>query len=154
MRSDPATGSVLRRDAAVDLVVSRGPRPVRVEDYTGKHAETATRALRRAHLVVRSSAANSDTIPAGDVISQTPRTGRLLPHRTVRLVVSKGPVLVEVPRVLGKSAGSAQETLQLAGFSVRTEHVQYYIGLGVVVNASPGGGDRAPRGSTVTIYLV
>jgi beta-lactam-binding protein with PASTA domain len=37
---------------------------------------------------------------------------------------------------------------------VRMERVEYYIALGVVVKQSPGSGDRAPRGSTVTIYVV
>ena len=37
---------------------------------------------------------NSDTVAKGDVISQTPTSGRLFKGDTVKLVVSKGPVLV------------------------------------------------------------
>jgi beta-lactam-binding protein with PASTA domain len=32
--------------------------------------------------------------------------------------------------------------------------VEYYIALGVVVRQTPGAGDRASRGSTITIYVV
>jgi beta-lactam-binding protein with PASTA domain len=56
--------------------------------------------------------------------------------------------------VIGTNADAAEATLAAAGFSVRTEKVEYYIALGVVVKQSPGSGDRAPRGSTVTIYVV
>jgi hypothetical protein len=37
---------------------------------------------------------------------------------------------------------------------VRTARVEYYIGVGIVVKQTPGADARAPRGSTVTIYLV
>jgi beta-lactam-binding protein with PASTA domain len=37
---------------------------------------------------------------------------------------------------------------------VRTSRLQYYLGLGLVVKQSPSSGERAPRGSTVTIYVV
>jgi eukaryotic-like serine/threonine-protein kinase len=152
--SDPKPGTSLKRDAAVDLVVSKGPHPVKVPDLTGKDAGEATKALRTLKLQVDTSQVNSDTVAKGDVVSQSPSTGRLFRGDTVRLVVSKGPVLVDVPRVIGSGADAAESTLEAAGFSVRMERVEYYIALGVVVKQSPGSGDRAPRGSTVTIYVV
>ncbi len=154
LRTDPRPGTSLRRGTPVDLVVSKGPRPVRVPDVAGQDADEAVRVLRRLRLTVARSSANSDTVPSGQVISQAPARGRLLPGRTVRLVVSKGPVLVDVPRVVGQSAGSAQAALEAAGFTVGITRVEYYIGLGVVVRQTPGGGDRAPRGGTVTLSVV
>jgi serine/threonine protein kinase/beta-lactam-binding protein with PASTA domain len=154
LASHPKRGTVLRRDAAVDLVVSRGPRPVKVPDLTGQDAAAATRALTRLHLRVERTEANSDTVAAGDVVSQSPSRGRLLPGDPITIVVSTGPVLVDVPRVVGHSASSAEATLQQAGFTVDTVKVEYYIALGVVVRQTPGAGDRAPRGSTITIYVV
>jgi serine/threonine-protein kinase len=154
LRTDPRPGASLRRDAAVDLLVSKGPRPVRVPEVTGQDADDASRALRRLELEVARSSTHSDTVASGDVISQWPAGGRLLPGRTVRLVVSRGPVLVDVPRVVGRGAAGAQGALEEAGFAVIVTRVEYYIGLGVVVRQSPGGGDRAPRGGTVTLSVV
>ncbi len=37
--TDPAPGTALRRNAAVDVVVSKGPRPIKIPDFTGKPAE-------------------------------------------------------------------------------------------------------------------
>jgi eukaryotic-like serine/threonine-protein kinase len=154
LRSDPRPGTVLRRGAAVDLVVSKGPAPVRVPHLTGKDADAGTSTLRRLGLKVASTERNSRTVAKGDVISQAPASGRLLRGDTVRLVVSKGPVLVEVPEVRRMSAEHATSALEKAGFRVSTDHVQYYLGLGIVVQETPGAGDLAPQGSTITISVI
>ncbi len=152
--SDPASGTTLRRDAVVDLTVSKGPKPIKVPDLTGRDAGAATAALRKLGLVAQTSRENSDSVPQGDVVSQTPGSGRLFRGDPVQLVVSKGPVMVVVPEVRRMSPEKATATLTALGFSVTTEKVEYYIGLGLVVKQTPGDGERAPRGSTVTIYVV
>ena len=154
VRSDPAASTLLRRSGLVDVVVSRGPRPVRVPDLTGKDADDATRLLERRGLEVRTEEQHSDTVEEGDVVTQTPETGTLFRDDVVDLVVSLGPVLVDVPGVVSRNAADATATLEAAGFAVRTERVDVYIGLGIVVRQSPGAGDRAPRGSTITLSLV
>ncbi len=151
---DPEPGTELKRGAAVDLVVSKGPRPIKIMDFTGKDADAATKALQRRDLEVDVSEENSDSVEKGVVISQTPRGGTLFKGDTVELVVSKGPVLVEVPKVQGMGTEQAVQTLEGAGFKVEQEHTQYVVGLEYVVRQSPGAGDKAPRGSTVTIFLV
>jgi serine/threonine-protein kinase len=69
-------------------------------------------------------------------------------------VVSKGPVLVEVPEVRRMTPDAAAAELRSAGFEVATVKVEYYIGIGLVVKQGPGGGEKAPKGSTITIYIV
>jgi beta-lactam-binding protein with PASTA domain len=152
--ADPGPGTSLRRGAAVDLVVSRGPRPVKVPDFTARDAERATRTLRKARFEVRVSRENSDSVPEGNVISQTPNSGTLFRGDTVRLLVSKGPVLVDVPDVRRMNVDDATNALREAGFQVRSERIELFVGLGLVVKQSPSGEDRAPRGSTVTIFIV
>ncbi|MFL6135585.1 MAG: Stk1 family PASTA domain-containing Ser/Thr kinase [Nocardioidaceae bacterium] len=152
--ADPKPGTSLRRGVAVDLVVSRGPRPVKVVDLIGKDADLATRTLRKAGLEAEVSRANSDSVPEGDVMSQTPNSGTLVKGDKVRLVVSKGPVLVDVPDVRRMSVDDATNALQEAGFQVRTDKIALFVGLGLVVKQSPSADDQAPRGSTVTISIV
>jgi serine/threonine-protein kinase len=154
LQSNPRPGTVLRPGAAVDLVVSKGPAPVRVPRVTGKDADASTSTLRRLGLKVQRTQRNSATVTKGDVISQAPASGRLLRGDTVRLVVSKGPVLVAVPEVRRMSAEHAASALEKAGFRVATDRVQYYLGLGIVVQESPGAGDLAPLGSTIVISVV
>jgi eukaryotic-like serine/threonine-protein kinase len=155
LSSDPKPTTELKRGAAVDLAVSKGPKPIDVPDVTGKDADAATRQLRKLGLQVdRDQEENSETVAKGDVISQDPRSGTLFKGDKVRLVVSKGPVLVPVPKVEGMGTEAAKQALAAAGFQVQTEKTQYYVGLEYVVNQSPGAGKKAPQGSTVTIYIV
>jgi eukaryotic-like serine/threonine-protein kinase len=88
------------------------------------------------------------------VVSQSSDSGNLFRGDRVELVVSKGPVMVEVPEVRRMTTGKATATLEALGFSVQTARVEYYIGLGLVVKQSPSSGGRAPQGSTITIYIV
>jgi eukaryotic-like serine/threonine-protein kinase len=154
LRSLPKPGTELKRDAAVDLVVSKGPRPIKVVDFTGKDAEKAEAALSKRNLEVLASRQHDDTVPEGDVLTQTPSGGTLYRGDTVRLLISDGPQMVQVPEVNGSGVGEATQRLEAAGFEVRTEHSQLYVGLEYVVGSDPGQGSMAPMGSVVTLSLV
>ncbi|MGA9746022.1 MAG: PASTA domain-containing protein, partial [Nocardioides sp.] len=154
LAADPQTGTELRRDAPVDLVVSRGPKPIEITDFTGKSAAKATSRLREQGLVVDSSEQNSDTVPEGKVISQSPDDGTLFRGDTVELTVSKGPVLVEIPDLTAQGVADATATLEDLGFVVEQQPGPGYLGLGFVQSADPGFGTMAPKGSTVILYLV
>ncbi|GGL22672.1 serine/threonine protein kinase [Phycicoccus endophyticus] len=149
----PAAGSKVKRDTKVALVVSKGRRPIEVPDYTGEDADEATAALGDLGLTVDASRQeNSDTVPEGAVISQSPRDGTLFKGDPVTLVVSKGPVMVEVPNVVGKQLGEARRILQDAGFQVAVEKALGGI-FGTVRFQDPASG-TAPHGSTVTVTIV
>ncbi len=154
LAADPKPGTSLRPDTAVDLVVSQGPRPIKVTDHTGKAADVAERALAKAGFDVDVAEEHDDTVAKGTVISQNPRTGTLFRGDKVDLVVSKGPVLVDVPKVTGMGIADAEQRLRDAGFAVDKQQTELYVGLEYVVKQTPGGGDRAPKGSTVTVFVV
>ncbi|HET6626883.1 MAG TPA: Stk1 family PASTA domain-containing Ser/Thr kinase [Nocardioidaceae bacterium] len=154
LRSLPDPGTELKPDAAVDLVVSKGPRPIKVPDFTGKDAEKAEAALDKRGLEVQTSSQHDDEIPEGDVIAQTPSGGTLYRGDTVRLLVSEGPEMVQVPDVKGAGVDDARNRLEAAGFEVRTKHSQFYVGLEYVVASDPKQGSMARKGSTITLSLV
>ncbi|GAA1152260.1 Stk1 family PASTA domain-containing Ser/Thr kinase [Nocardioides aquiterrae] len=154
--SSPKAGTTLRPDAAVDLVVSKGPKPVRLKDWVGKDADDALAWLRAKGLdgkVV--SEEYSDTVADGGVISMDPPSGTTL-HRgdAVQLVVSKGPELVDVPSVRGQGVDAATQTLEGLGFHVETRQAPGSLGLGFVFSQDPEAGARVPRGSTITLNLI
>jgi beta-lactam-binding protein with PASTA domain len=154
LRSDPGNGRELRRDTPVDLVVSRGPEPIEVPDLTGRAADRAEQRLTGLGLEVSTSSENSDSVPKGRVITQSPSTGTLYRGDAVSLTVSEGPVLVEVPNVRAVGVAQATERLEELGFEVVTAESSTYLGLGFVSSADPDFGTMAPRGSTITLYLV
>jgi serine/threonine-protein kinase len=154
--SRPKAGTTLRPDTAVDLVVSKGPKPVTLRDWVGKEADDALAWLEDRGLDGDvASEQYSDTVDDGDVISMDPPGGTTL-HRgdPVQLVVSKGPELVEVPSVRAQGVDAATATLEELGFHVETRKATGYLGLGYVFSQDPDGGDMAPKGSTITLTLI
>ncbi|HRA46135.1 MAG TPA: PASTA domain-containing protein, partial [Phycicoccus sp.] len=152
--SDPGATSPLPPNGAVNLVVSKGRQPVEFADWTGKSADEASKALADAGLKVDASEhQNSESVPKGSVISQTPPSGELFKGDGIKLVVSDGPPLVEVPDVFGKQVGNATDILEKAGFKVKVEAVLGGV-FGTVRSQDPAAGTSVPKGSTITIRVV
>ena len=148
-------GSKAKPGTAVDLDISIGPKPITIKSYTGKSANKAEKALKKAGFRVNTTTKNSDSVDKGDVISQSPNSGTGAAGDTITLVESKGPVLATVPNVKGQGVKDAKAALVKAGFKVSTQQAkENYLGLGFVASASPGFGTKAPVGSTITLYLV
>jgi len=152
--TSPAPGASVKRGTPVSLVTSKGRQPIRIQDWTGKPADQATRALTGARLKVDATKQDfSDTVPRGSVISQTPAAGTLFQGDSVTLVVSKGPELVPVPQVIGKQEGEATSILKGLGFQVKIERA-FGGFFGTVRLQSVPPGATAPRGSTITLTVV
>ena len=146
----PPEGTPLKRNAAVGLVISKGVQPVDVPDVTGKSLDDAKGALTDAGLRGKvASQKYDDQVADGDVISQTPPSGQAPKNSVVGLVVSKGPPLVAVPDVVGRSIGDAIAALHAAGFKTSA----FGPGFGTVRGQVPRGG-TAPKGSTVRIVYL
>lgn len=155
IRSTPKAGTTLKPGATVDLVISKGRRPIPVKDWTGESWSRAQAWLERRGLTGEVGAEEfSDTVARGDVISQTPTSGELFRGDTVTFVISQGPELVEVPQVRAFGVEAAREELEKLGFEVVEEEAPSYIGVGFVFSTDPPAGTMAPKGSTITLYLI
>jgi len=150
--SKPAAGTKLKRDQVVVLVVSDGPQPVAVPNVVGAPVDQAKAAVIDAGLEPQVREKFDETVPAGTVISQSPEGNTTAGKGSVlKLVVSKGPPLVDVPDVKGKNVAEAQALITAAGLVPSVQQLPG--GPGTVLNQNPGGGDRQPKGSTVTLYV-
>lgn len=152
--TDPAPATPLRRNTAVDVILSRGPRPIKIPDYTGKPAAQAESALKKLGFKVDTTEVNSDTVPVGRIVTQSPDSGTGQKGDMISLVVSKGPVMVTVPNVVRMGLAAAKQTLEDAGFRVSVREASLYIGVQYVVATDPAGGSKAPKGSTVVVSVV
>jgi serine/threonine-protein kinase len=153
--SSPAAGVLLRRQAAVGLTVSDGPRPIPVVSYVKSGAARAKAALKKAGFTVRVTTKHSKTVAVGKVISQRPDSGT--GHRGDRVVLAKslGPVMVPVPNVTKMGVRAAEKLLRSGGFRVTTRPVSVnYLGLGVAAYTTPRARHKAPEGSRITLYVV
>jgi len=155
IRSTPPAKTELPRDTAVALLVSRGPKPIHIKDYTGENADQVRDRLVELGLDVKIEHDYSEDIKAGRVMGQNPGAGSTLyKGDSITLTVSQGPPLVEVPNTVSHGVDAAKAELEAAGFKVSVQHAPTYIGLGYVLTQDPPGGTMLQKGETVTIYLV
>jgi serine/threonine protein kinase/beta-lactam-binding protein with PASTA domain len=150
----PRAGTELKPDAPVTVAVSKGPRPIKIPDLTGRNADRAESRLSGLGFEVDRTEENSDTVDKGKVISQDPDQGKGHKDDTITLVVSKGPVMVEVPSLKAMTVTDATQTLSGLGLDIEVRHSDLYIGLDRVAQQDPGSGDVVPKGSTVIVYVV
>lgn len=155
LKASKAPGVSLKRNAAVDLTVSAGPKPIKVKNYTGKSADDAVAALRKVGFLVTETTAISEDVAKDLVVSQDPASGSRVRGETITVVRSLGPPLVTVPNVQSMGVRAAQQVMSDAGFKTRVKAVAVnYIGVGYVVYSRPGSRAEAPKGSTITLYVV
>ncbi|MFE7617909.1 PASTA domain-containing protein, partial [Streptomyces sp. NPDC057496] len=151
IRTDPGANTGRHPDSAVALVVSKGS-PVDVPDVTGLSVEDATAALEEEGLKaeVLPDRVNSPEV-AGDIARQSPGQGsEAAEGDTIKLTVSKGPRMIDVPDVTGKDVDEATAELEDAGFEVKVDR-PFLSFSDTIASQSVDGGDQAPEGSTITI---
>ncbi len=152
--SEPPAGTSVKPATAVAVVVSLGPEPVEMPNLVGTDGAAAVATLEDLGLKVDRSNKTSESVAKDLVISTDPGAGTTtFRGEKVEVVVSKGPPLVAVPNVVGKSESSARSELEQAGFQVSVNKPLGFVVFGVN-SQNPRGGTKAPKGSTVTITVV
>ena len=133
------------------------PKSVGVPDLTGKTVAEATVVLQSEGLGLgQQTLTNSDTIPLGKIVSQSPAPGTSVDNGAlVALVVSKGPTLLAVPNVIGMADSDAIKLLQDTGFNpvAGPSRFDKTVAVGKVVEQNPAPDVQAAKGSQVT-YIV
>ncbi|MFC5041319.1 Stk1 family PASTA domain-containing Ser/Thr kinase [Ornithinimicrobium kibberense] len=155
LASDPDVGTQQPPGTAVAVVVSDGPAPVDVPDVTGRTEQEARDALTGAGLLVEVSPDRvfDDEVPEGAVVSQSPGPAQVERGTTVRLVLSQGPELVEVPDVVGRQFSTAEEELTGLGLTVVREDVRGGF-FGTVREQSVEPGTEVAPGTEVVLAVV
>jgi eukaryotic-like serine/threonine-protein kinase len=111
---DPVAGNQIQAGKAVNLVISAAPKPVEVPPLEGLTVDEARTDLEAAKLILGEvSEENSETIPEGRIISQSPGASEEVPKDTpVDVVVSAGRSVVIVPDVTCLTYPQAKAQLQ------------------------------------------
>ncbi|MEM7384770.1 MAG: PASTA domain-containing protein, partial [Verrucomicrobiota bacterium] len=153
---NPAGGSNVDPGTPVSLVVSLGPAPVNVPDVVGNSQAVAQQTIIDATLSVGTiSEEFSDTVAAGNVISQNPVGGTSVPPGTaVDLLISLGPQPT-VPDVIGQQQAAAEAAIVAANLAVGavTEQFSDTFAAGSVLEQNPVGGTRANPGTAVDLVV-
>ncbi|CAN5483765.1 hypothetical protein BH24ACT5_BH24ACT5_02210 [soil metagenome] len=153
----PTGGDVLP-GAQMAIVVSQGPQPRDVPQLQGLTSEQATQLLTDRGLVLSlAEPVFDDTIPAGQIVSQTPAASEQAPRgATITATPSKGPDLVALPDLTGLTLPEIRPVLEANGLNVGS-----LLGstAGTFVSASVDGdevtaGSMVIRGSEVNLIIL
>jgi eukaryotic-like serine/threonine-protein kinase len=152
IEQDPNRDQFVDPGSEIDLVISSGKPLVDVPFVVGRPRSAAAAELRDAKLDVSMQVRDSDE-PAGQVLSTDPQAGDSVPEGTlVTVFYSDGPE--QVPGVVGLQQAQAEQFIRDAGFEPRVvRSTDTKQPKGTVIEQSPGAGEDARAGSTVTIVV-
>ncbi len=140
--------------AAIPLLTGALAR-VDVPTVDGKTKAEAQGALSKAGFTVTTESENHSEIPAGLVIRTDPAGGSSARKgSTVKLIVSAGPVTVQVPNVRGLPIEEAEQALTERGFEVlEVEEFHPTVKKGVVIDQDRDPDAMFPQGTVVTLRV-
>jgi beta-lactam-binding protein with PASTA domain len=154
---DPASGNSVAQGSQVNLVISSGPQMVTVPKVEGLTQDAATTAITAAKLTGGTvTQQTSNTVAAGNVISQDPASGGSVAQDSpVKLVISSGPQMVTVPNVEGLTQAAATTAItaaKLTGGTV-TQQSSNTMATGNVISQDPASGISVTQGSPVNLVI-
>jgi serine/threonine-protein kinase len=151
---DPLPGQMTRPGSTVSVTVSLGPRMGAVPDVIGLAHE-------QAELVVEGAGYASELIwvddetPRGQVVSTRPAPGTPIElSGEIKLVVSAGPPLVQVPELSSRTLADVRETLERLGLRLGSVTESAAGGTpGTVLAQEPAAGTEVARGTAITVTV-
>ena len=155
----PAAGETVTVDTKITLYIGKGAQKKTVPNIVGMSVADAQSALASAGLSDGGTSASeySDSVPEGQVMSQSVKKGKKVDEGTsVSYTVSKGKKpadTVAVPQITGRTLSDARSMLSNVGLSYTETYVDSDNDYGIVVNCDPGVGKKVEVGSTVTLYI-
>ena len=150
----PAIGDAVKKGTSVDVIVSKGPKPVDLPNVVGRKIAKATATLAALGVTVDAQEQYSEEAPKGEVLSMAPTAGTTVNSGTaVSLVVSKGPPPVTVPNLIDMPRTKAVAALRKLGLKARVV-TGAATPLNRVYSQDPPAGTEIPKGSAVTIRII
>ncbi|MFE8939739.1 Stk1 family PASTA domain-containing Ser/Thr kinase [Streptomyces sp. NPDC000963] len=133
-----------------------GPEPVTVPQLVGEKLDVATKHAANVNLKVQEAGTERCDQPTGAICRQEPVADgvtKVEPDDTIKVYVSEGAPLVEVPDVQEQSQERATKSLEDKGFKVKVEEEESDANPGSVLRQNPGGGTKAEKNTEVTITI-
>ena len=129
---NPAGGTSVSGNTAVNLIVSTGPPPIAVPSVVGQSQAAASSTITTIGLSVGTIALqSSSTVPTGDVISQSPIAGTsAAPGSGVNLIISTGQTATPSVTINTPAAGDSQ----LSGYAYNVDISKIKVVIYVLTN--------------------
>ncbi len=155
INTSPQNGNVVAAGTLVKLIVSSGPKMVKVPDVKGLSQTSAENELRNKGFQVTEQQDSNSSKPAGTVVKQSPDPGKSVKVGTlVTIFVSQGGTAV--PDVVGDNYQVAIGKLGNAGLTnINAVYVQNpQVANGTVQAQSPHAGQHVSPNAKITLTVV
>jgi beta-lactam-binding protein with PASTA domain/tRNA A-37 threonylcarbamoyl transferase component Bud32 len=150
--TDPAGGSQADKGSKVTIILSTGPKSVKLLDLRGKTVSEALQILSQLNLPPPTQNQVPSKLQSGLVVRTTPKAGQVSPDQIVTLYVSNGNA--KVPNVVGMTCSAATAALKQVNLLANcTTTADPTAPSGQVFSQNPSAGDQAPQGSTVQLQV-
>lgn len=148
-------GTKLKRGSAITVTVSNGVEPITVPKVQDVSLETAEKTLKNLNFNVKISYEYNDYFEKGNVISQSVAPGKKAPKGSrITIVVSKGPDIVAVPNLKGKTLEAATDALEAAGLTVEPDiKCSKTVKEGIIISQDVTAGTMIKRNSAVKVLV-
>lgn len=133
-----------------------------VPDLTGMTKEKAAKQLQKlkeqegfTYVLGEVKNKYSTDVKKGNIISQKPKAGQTVrTNEPIRIVISKGPEMVQIPDLVYLTKDQAAAKLEKAGLTaeIKTEYSEK-AAAGLVISQSVEAGSKAAKGSTVVVTV-
>ena len=155
MEQDIEAGAKIKNTESVGLVISLGVKMVKVPDVQYRDKDSAIKTLTDNELSYTIVEAESESVAAGVVISQSiKRDTQVTPGTSVELVVSTGPAKKDVPDITGMDEAAAKSALSALGLIVNVSYANSdTVASGKVISQSITGSKAAKKGDSVSIVV-
>jgi serine/threonine-protein kinase len=147
-------GSSKKKDTTTEEI-STEAETLQMIDVVGLEEEKAIEALNEKGIEYEIERSYDENFDEGIVMSQDIAEGTELKEGDkVKLIISKGKEMLDVPDVVGKTLEEATALLTAAGFQVdEDDEYDDEVEQNYVISQSPSGETQAARGSTITIVV-
>ena len=140
------------KNADITVVISHGKAPREIPLVRGKSFDDAKKAIEALGFTVERAESFDNDVPESQVIGTRPPAGQEAPFGSkIVIVVSKGPEIVTVPDVTGRTVEQATAALEAAG--LRVGSIFGPPNSKRVLATSPSAGSKLKRGSAVDLYV-
>lgn len=148
-------GTKLRIGSVIIIRVSDGVEMIEVPNVEKITIAEAEMALKNSKFKVKVNEIFSDDYEKGIIISQKIAAGKKAPKGSeVEITVSKGPDLVQVPDIIGKSLADATQALLDAGLIIESDiQCSNSVQEGYIISQDVKSGEMLKRNSKVFAYV-